>query len=60
MVVMREWIDNGARLAWLIDHESRTVEIYRPDGSVEVLANPESLKGEGPAKGFTVCDPLSY
>src|SRR5450432_1316355 len=30
---MREWIDNGAQLAWLIDPENRTVEIYRPNGS---------------------------
>jgi Uma2 family endonuclease len=62
---MREWIDNGAQLAWLIDPEVRTVEIYRPNGGVEVLANPESLKGEGPVEGLTldllpVWDPLNY
>lgn len=62
---MREWIDNGAQLAWLIDPESHAVEIYRPNGSVEVLTNPESLKGEGPVEGFTlellpVWDPLNH
>jgi Uma2 family endonuclease len=38
---MREWIDNGAQLAWLIDPESRTVEVYRQNGSVELLTNPD-------------------
>lgn len=60
---MQEWIDNGTQLAWLIDPESRTVEIYRPNREPEVLANPESLNGEGPVEGFvlelrTVWDPL--
>jgi Uma2 family endonuclease len=49
---MREWIDNGAQLAWLIDPESSTVEIYRPNGGVEVLTSPEWLKGESPVEGF--------
>lgn len=61
---MREWIGNGAQLAWLIDPESRSVEIYRPNGGVEILDNPESLQGEGPVAGFTlnllpVWDPLA-
>jgi Uma2 family endonuclease len=62
---MREWIDNGAQLAWLIDPETRAVEIYRPKGSVEVLSSPESLSGEGPVEGFaldllSVWDPINY
>ncbi len=61
---MKEWIDNGAQLAWLIDPESRSAEIYRADGSAETLANPSSLKGEGPIEGFMldllpVWDPLN-
>jgi Uma2 family endonuclease len=27
---MQEWIENGARLAWLIDPKGRQVHIYRP------------------------------
>jgi Uma2 family endonuclease len=62
---MREWIDNGAQLAWLIDPADRTVEIYRPNGGVEVLTSPASLKGEGPVDGFIldlspVWDPLDH
>ena len=61
---MREWIDNGAQLAWLIDPETRTVEIYRPNGGVEILENPDSLHGEGATEGFhlnliPVWDPLA-
>ena len=61
---MREWIDNGAQLAWLIDPETRTAEIYRPNREPEIIAGPESLKGEGPVDGFvldlrTVWDPLA-
>ena len=34
---MREYIDQGARLGWLIDPETATVEIYRPGRPVEIL-----------------------
>lgn len=62
---MREWIENGARLAWLIDSESRSVEVYRPDGGVEVLRDPEMVRGEGRVEGLVmtlrpVWDPLKY
>jgi Uma2 family endonuclease len=43
---MREYIDNGARLGWLIDPQNRRVEIYRPGREVEVLENPQELFGE--------------
>ncbi|QUS60986.1 Uma2 family endonuclease [Synechocystis sp. PCC 7339] len=43
---MQEYQENGARLGWLIDRQTRTVEIYRPGQAVEVLENPESLSGE--------------
>jgi|SRR5271165_1362327 len=61
---MEEWIANGARLAWMIDPENRSVEIYRPNAGVEVLSNPESVKGEDPVEGFVlnlppVWDPLN-
>jgi Uma2 family endonuclease len=61
---MREWLDNGAQLAWLIDPETRTVEIYRPNREPEILGSPASLEGEGPVDGFVldlpaVWDPLA-
>src|SRR5437763_1753915 len=34
---MREWVDNGASVAWLVDPERRTVEVYRPGREPETL-----------------------
>jgi Uma2 family endonuclease len=51
---MREWVDNGAKLAWLIDPERRVVEIYRPDHEPEFLDNVDSVAGEGPVQGFVL------
>jgi Uma2 family endonuclease len=51
---MREYIANGAQLAWLIDAESRTVEVYRPNRDPEVSVDAESVAGEGPLEGFTL------
>ncbi len=49
---MREYIDNGARLGWLLDPQQRRVGIYRQGLAVEVLDNPESLFGEEVLPGF--------
>lgn len=49
---MREYIDNGARLGWLIDPQQRQVEIYRPGLAVEVWSNPAELSGEKVLPGF--------
>jgi Uma2 family endonuclease len=49
---MAEYIANGAQLAWLIDPETRAVEIYRPTREPEVIEKAESVTGEGPVEGF--------
>ena len=49
---MREWIANGVELAWMIVPETRFVEIYRGNGSVETLTGVSEIKGEGPESGF--------
>ena len=49
---MREYRDNGARLGWLIDLETRQIEIYRPDREVELLEPPTTLSGEDVLPGF--------
>ena len=51
---MQEYIDNGARLGWLIDAETRQVEIYRPNQDVELLENPLALSGEDVLPGFVL------
>ena len=60
---MEEYIENGARLGWLIDplDPRRRVYIYRPSADVEIpgadveiLEGPESLSGEPELPGFTL------
>jgi Uma2 family endonuclease len=51
---MREYIDNGALLGWLIDPQQRRVEIYRPELPVQVLDNPSQLSGEAVLPGFVL------
>ncbi|NWF58131.1 MAG: Uma2 family endonuclease [Fischerella sp.] len=51
---MQEYIENGARLGWLIDAEARRVEIYRPGTDVEILENPSTLSGEDVLPGFVL------
>ncbi|MEG3909275.1 Uma2 family endonuclease [Microcoleus sp. w2-18bC1] len=51
---MKEYMNNGARLGWLIDRKNKKVEIYRPSQDVEVLENPISLSGEDVLPGFVL------
>jgi Uma2 family endonuclease len=43
---MREYIENGAELGWLLDPISKRVYVYRPQGDVEVLENPATISGD--------------
>ncbi len=49
---MQEYMENGARLGWLIDPQNQRVEVYRVRGNVEVLEQPEVLSGEDVLPGF--------
>jgi Uma2 family endonuclease len=51
---LREYIEQGARLGWLIDPEAREVENYRPGQPVETLRSPETLSGEAVLPGFVL------
>ena len=51
---MREYIDNGARLGWLIDPIERRAYVYRPGAAVEVLDSPQTLSGDPELAGFTL------
>jgi Uma2 family endonuclease len=51
---MVEYIDNGAKLGWLIDEAKGAVYIYRPARDLEKLVLPETLIGEGPVEGFVL------
>ena len=51
---MEEYINNGARLGWLIDPKRRVIEIYRPDREVEILTSPSTVSGEDILPGFVL------
>lgn len=51
---MEEYLENGARLGWLINPRRRQVEIYRPNRDVEILNHPTSLSGEDVLPGFVL------
>ena len=51
---MREYIENGLRLGWLINPKDKQVEIYRIGKEVEILDSPDSLSGEDILVGFSL------
>ena len=53
---MVEYLENGARLGWLIDPVDplHIVYVYRPDNPVEVLEGPDTLSGDPELPGFVL------
>jgi Uma2 family endonuclease len=51
---MREYLENGAVLGWLIDPKNRRVEIYRVGQAMEILEKPLELNGENLLPGLVV------
>jgi Uma2 family endonuclease len=49
------WIENGVRLAWLIDPYMERAYVYRADGSVEIVPDFKGqLSGENVLPGFSL------
>lgn len=58
---MKEYLDNGICLGWLIDRKNQRVEIYRPGQNVEILDSPQTLSGEDVLPGFVLdLSPILY
>ncbi len=51
---MEEYIENGVKLAWLIDRKQGKIFIYRPGQVVEELDHPQTLNGEDILPGFVL------
>lgn len=51
---MREYIENGAHLGWLIDPVAKRVYIYRPSHAVECLEQPEAVAAGPVLRGFVL------
>ncbi|MDJ0662000.1 MAG: Uma2 family endonuclease [Crocosphaera sp.] len=43
---MKEYMNCGVRLGWLINPDEKQVEIYRQSENPEILNNPQTLSGE--------------
>ncbi|MEL6929124.1 MAG: Uma2 family endonuclease [Cyanobacteria bacterium J06649_11] len=51
---MREYMDCGVKLGWLINPDSRKVEIYRNGREKEILESPSSVSGEDILTGLNI------
>ena len=49
---MREYMENGAQLGWLIDPVAGQVFVYRPGAPVERLEEPDSVSADPVLPGF--------
>jgi Uma2 family endonuclease len=52
-----DYLNAGAKRVWLVDPRARTVTVFRPDGSAQILREHDTLGGEDVLVGFSV--PLS-
>jgi len=51
---IRDYLEAGARLVWVVAPQARTVTVYRADGSARLLREPESLDGEDVLPGLQI------
>ena len=51
---MTEYVANGARLGWLLDPDARQVYVYRADGPIQRLDNPDTVSGDPVLPGFVL------
>ena len=50
----REYVENGARLGWLIDPQERKVRVYKPGEPVRILSGPDKLCGDRVLSDFNL------
>ncbi len=51
---MKEYIENGVSLGWLIDSKEQKVYVYRSNEELEILENPTGVSSEPILRGFTL------
>ena len=51
---VRDYLDAGTKLVWLVAPQARTATVYRPDGSTRLLRDADALDGEYLLPGFSV------
>lgn len=51
---VRDYLEAGSRLVWVVAPRPRTVTVYRPDGSARLVREPGALEGEDVLPGFAL------
>ncbi len=51
---IRDYLEAGARLVWLVAPQAKTVTVYRANGSAQLLREHEVLTGEDVLPGLTI------
>ena len=51
---IRDYLEAGTRLVWLVAPEAKTVTVYRANGSAQLLREHEVLTGEDVLPGLTI------
>lgn len=51
---VREYLTSGTRLVWLVDRGTRSITVYRANGSAHLLQEDDELSGEDVLPGFSV------
>lgn len=51
---VRDYLEAGARLVWIIAPQAKTVTVYRADGSARLLRDQEHLEGEDTLPGLMI------
>jgi Uma2 family endonuclease len=51
---MEKWLANSVRLAWLVDSQTQTTTVYRPDQEPTEKPFTETLSGEDLLVGFSL------
>jgi Uma2 family endonuclease len=51
---LQEYIDNGARLGWILDPTTSCVHVFRPGRPTEILDGIESVSAEPELPGFVL------
>jgi Uma2 family endonuclease len=49
---MQAWMENGAKLSWLVDPINASVTVYRPGDPPQTLDRPSSVIATSPVDGF--------
>lgn len=50
---VQDWLSHGTQLVWVVEPSTRTLTVYRADGSVALFKMGDSIDGEDVLPGFS-------